>query len=81
MANKVASAMIEMIVGIILVVIGLGMAGALNGTITNITTGANATANGAAATSMWGLVPLMLGVILLMIPLAGVFRAFKQGKG
>jgi hypothetical protein len=76
--GKVGGIMVEMILGIILIVIGLAMSGPLNTTITAMTTGANATAQGAAATAMWSLVPLLLGVILMLIPLGQVIRAFKN---
>jgi uncharacterized membrane protein len=79
--SRMGSVMIELILGIILVIIGLAMSTPMNTQITNITSGANATAQGAAAVAMWGMVPLMLGVILLMIPLGQVFMAFRQGKG
>jgi hypothetical protein len=69
--------MVELILGVILVIIGLAMATPLNSQVTNITTGANATAQGTAAVAMWGLVPLLLGVLLMLIPLGQVFMAFR----
>lgn len=75
--SKMGRIMIEMILGIILIVIALAMANPLNGQITNITTGTNATSQGSAAVSMWQLVPLILGVIILLIPLGQIFMAFR----
>lgn len=76
--GKMGKVMVEMILGIILIIVGLAMANPLNSQITNITTGTNATSQGTAAVAMWGLVPLMLGVILMLIPLSQVFLAFKN---
>ena len=76
--SRMGSVMVELILGIILVVIGLAMATPLNSQITNITSGANATAQGAAAVAMWGLIPLLMGVLLIMIPLGQVFMAFRH---
>jgi hypothetical protein len=76
--SKMGAVMVELILGIILTVIGLAMATPLNSQVTNITTGANATAQGAAAVSMWGLIPLLLGVLLIMIPLGQVFMVFRH---
>ena len=76
--GKMGKVMVEMILGIILIIVGLAMANPLNAQITNITTGTNATSQGTAAVAMWGLVPLMLGVILMLIPLSQVFLAFKN---
>lgn len=76
--SKIGSVMIEIVMGVILIVIGLAMAAPLNATITNMTTGANATAQGAAAVSMWGLVPLLFGVLLLLIPLGSVIKSFRN---
>ena len=76
--SRMGSVMVELILGIILVVIGLAMATPLNSQITNITSGANATAQGTAAVAMWGLIPLLLGVLLIMIPLGQVFMAFRH---
>ncbi len=77
MAQGIGNIMIEMVLGVILIVVGLAMSGPLNTTITNITSGANATAQGAAATSMWSLVPLLFGVILMLIPLSSVIKSFR----
>jgi galactitol-specific phosphotransferase system IIC component len=76
--SKIGSVMIEIVMGVILIVIGLAMAAPLNSTITNMTTGANATAQGAAAVSMWDLVPLLFGVLLLLIPLGSVIKSFRN---
>lgn len=75
--SKMGRVMVELILGVILVIIGLAMATPLNSQVTNITTGANATAQGTAAVAMWGLVPLLLGVLLMLIPLGQVFMAFR----
>jgi hypothetical protein len=80
MENKYVGMLVSFISGIILLVIGLSMSSIMNGTITNITTGANATANGAAATAVWGIVPIIVAVILLMIPLGMVFMSWVGGK-
>jgi hypothetical protein len=77
--SKIGNIMIEMVLGVILIVVGLAMAGPLNTTITSITSGENATAQGAAATSMWSLVPLLFGVILMLIPLSSVIKSFRGG--
>lgn len=69
--------MVEMVLGVILIVVGLAMSGPLNSTITAMTTGNNSTAQGAAATSMWSLVPLLFGVILMLIPLGSVVNSFR----
>ncbi len=74
---SVGATMIEMILGIILIVIGLAMAGPLNTTITQMTTGANATAQGPGAVAMWTIVPTLFGVILMLIPLSNVIKAFR----
>lgn len=76
--SKIGSVMIEIVMGVILIVIGLAMAAPMNSTIENMTTGANATAQGAAAVSMWSLVPLLFGVLLLLIPLGSVISAFRN---
>jgi len=76
--SKMGKVMVELILGVILVIIGLAMASPLNAQITNITTGTNATSQGTAAVAMWGLVPLLLGVLLMLIPLAQVFMAFRH---
>jgi hypothetical protein len=76
--SKMGKVMVELILGVILVIIGLAMATPLNTQVTNITTGANATAQGTAAVAMWGLVPLLLGVLLMLIPLGQVFMSFRH---
>jgi uncharacterized membrane protein len=76
-SNKIGTVMIEIVMAVILIVIGLAMAAPLNSTIENMTTGENATAQGAAATSMWGLIPLLFGVLLLLIPLGSVIKSFR----
>lgn len=76
-SGKIGSIMIEMILGIILIVIGLAMAGPLNSNIADMTTGANATAQGAGAVAMWAVVPILFGVTLMLIPLSQVIIAFR----
>jgi hypothetical protein len=77
MANY-SGMLVSFIAGIILLVLGLAMSSIMNATVTNITTGANATANGTAATAMWGIVPLIFGVILLLIPIGMAFSAWHE---
>jgi hypothetical protein len=78
--SKYAAMLVSFICGIILLVLGLAMSNPMNSTITNITTGTNATANGSAATAMWQIVPLIFAVVLLLIPIGMAFSAWRQGR-
>lgn len=78
--SKYAAMLVSFICGIVLLVLGLSMSNPLNTTITHITTGANATANGSAATAMWAIVPLIFSIVLLLIPVGMAFMAWRGGK-
>jgi hypothetical protein len=75
--KKFGVMLVSFISGIILLILGLSMSSIMNTTISNITSGANATANGAAATAVWGIVPLIFAVILLLIPVGMAFSAWN----
>lgn len=75
---KPSGMLISFISGIILLVLGLSLSSVMNSTILNITTGDNATGQGSAAVAVWGIVPLIFGVVLLLIPVGMAFAAWKK---
>lgn len=75
-----ASLLTGFISGIILLVLGLSLSGIINETVTNMTTGANATALGPAAVAMWSIVPIAVGVVLLMVSIGMAWQGMRGGK-
>lgn len=78
--NRSGMILTGFISGIILLVLGLSLSSVINSTVANMTTGENATAMGSAAVSMWQIVPIAVGVVLLMISIGMAWMGMRAGK-